>query len=40
MSAPESDRTAARPGRRHLLRAGTLGVGALGVGAAAVGLDR
>lgn len=27
-------------GRRHLLRAGSLGVGALGVGAASVGLDR
>jgi len=29
-----------RLGRRHLLRAGSLGAGALGVGAASVGLDR
>ncbi|HLQ81332.1 MAG TPA: Dyp-type peroxidase [Brachybacterium sp.] len=35
-----SDRSAARPGRRHLLRAGSLGAGALGVGAASIGLDR
>src|SRR5699024_1493490 len=33
-------RSAARPGRRHLLRAGSLGAGALGVGAASIGLDR
>ncbi|MDN6328044.1 MAG: Dyp-type peroxidase [Brachybacterium sp.] len=35
-----ADHPAARPGRRHLLRAGSFGVGALGVGAASVGLDR
>ncbi|MDN5688488.1 MAG: Dyp-type peroxidase [Brachybacterium sp.] len=29
-----------RPGRRQLLRAGTVGAGTLGVGAAAIGLDR
>jgi len=38
VTSPE--RPGPRLGRRHLLRAGTLGVGALGVGAASVGLDR
>ncbi|GAA4519559.1 Dyp-type peroxidase [Brachybacterium paraconglomeratum] len=34
------DPSASRLGRRHLLRAGSLGVGALGVGAASIGVDR
>ncbi|MDN5899585.1 MAG: Dyp-type peroxidase [Brachybacterium sp.] len=38
MTAPDS--SASRPGRRQLLRAGSLGAGALGVGAASIGLDR
>ena len=40
MTGPGEDPAPSRPGRRHLLRAGTLGVGALGVGVAGAGLDR
>jgi dye decolorizing peroxidase len=40
VTGQDGDRAPARLGRRHLLRAGTLGVGAFGVGTAAVGLDR
>ncbi|AXK46496.1 Dyp-type peroxidase [Brachybacterium saurashtrense] len=40
MTAPQEHPLPDRPGRRHLLRAGTLGVGALGIGAAGAGLDR
>lgn len=40
MTGPDLPAAPHRWGRRHLLRAGTVGVGALGVGAASVGLDR
>ena len=40
MTSSHDDHAPSRPGRRHLLRAGTLGAGALGIGAAGVGLGR
>ena len=40
MTGQDSPADPRRWGRRHLLRAGSVGVGALGVGAASVGLDR